>query len=107
MARAAQAVALHQKQTDSNHDLPWGRDPFAIDETDHLPALPGKPKTEPEWILSGIIYHPDDPAAVINGRTVFVGSRVDGAKVANISREAVTLIYDGDTRTLQVNRGKI
>jgi hypothetical protein len=45
--------------------------------------------------LQGIIYKRSNPSAIINGKPVFVGEDVSGAKVVAITTGAVTLNVDG------------
>lgn len=56
-------------------------------------------KTSP-FELSGIIYDPAVPQAIINGRIVKVGDEVDGAKVIAIKEFSVTLKHNNNTITL-------
>lgn len=52
--------------------------------------------------LQGIFYRPDRPAALINGRTVFVGDVVDGFKVMRIDQRSATLVGGGQTNMLKL-----
>lgn len=67
--------------------------------SDPLPAV-----TEPvEWPalkLQGIFYRLSRPSASINGKTVFIGDSVGGAKVVRIERQAVYLEMRGQHKTL-------
>jgi hypothetical protein len=51
--------------------------------------------------LSGILWDPSAPIAVINGHMVQVGQEVDGYQVTAISNDRVSLT-DG-TQTFQLN----
>lgn len=106
----AQQVALHQAKQKAapaidfaRYDsLPWGGDPFRA-----------KPKTKRttnhrqtiSYELSGIIYSPDYPLAVINRKTVGVGDKVGNARVKTIEKTKVILDHNGTELTLTVNRG--
>lgn len=54
-----------------------------------------------EFYLKGIMLHADRPMAIINGRLVAVGERVEGRKVLAISRNGVRL--EGRTALLQIH----
>jgi phosphoglycolate phosphatase-like HAD superfamily hydrolase len=43
--------------------------------------------------LQGILYSATRPAAILNGRTVFVGDRIGDMTIASISQKQVTLLY--------------
>ncbi|HXG46424.1 MAG TPA: hypothetical protein VNO52_02275 [Methylomirabilota bacterium] len=45
----------------------------------------------PALRLQAIFYRPSGASAVINGRTLFQGDRIEGARVIAISRDSVTL----------------
>ena len=52
-----------------------------------------------ELDLSGIIYSPDDPRAIINNDIVRIGDTVGGSEVTDITEEKVTL-SDGEKETV-------
>lgn len=52
--------------------------------------------------IQGIVYDPVNPWAIISGKTVHVGDEVDGMKVSAISRDAITLAGNGQTKQLHV-----
>jgi hypothetical protein len=54
----------------------------AVDATPPKPALPR---------LQGIFYRPARPSAVINGKNVFIGSRVGEFQVLAITQQSVTI----------------
>jgi MSHA biogenesis protein MshK len=51
--------------------------------------------------LKGIIYT-TRPLAIINGKTVTLGDHVDGATVFAIGASSVTLLINGEHKTLQL-----
>jgi hypothetical protein len=62
-----------------------------------------EPSTGPLPKLQGIFYHPSRPSAVINGRTVYVGSRVGDARgsvVLEIGPDSVTVGSRSQTNLL-------
>jgi hypothetical protein len=70
-------------------------------------ALAATPNPEPPKLaapkLQGIFYNPSRPSAVVNGRTVYVGSRVGEARdflVLEITRESVTVGNGSQTNML-------
>jgi hypothetical protein len=54
----------------------------------------------PAFKLQGIFYRANNPSAMINARTVFVGDTIDRATVKSIDRQSVTLVQDGETQVL-------
>lgn len=82
-------------------DLDWGPDPFRM----RAKAKVKKPEVLTTWDLTGIVYAPGHPLAVINKTTVGVGDMVDNAKVVEIDRKQVTLDYRGSQIILTVSKG--
>jgi hypothetical protein len=65
-----------------------------------IPVLPPSP-----FKLQGIVYNPARPWAIMDGKTVYPGSRVDGFLVKEISKDAVTLEgADGSRQKLFLGR---
>ncbi len=64
-------------------------------------SLPPK-ETAPAFRLNGIIYGVANPSAVVNGKAVYVGEKVNGAKVISISRNEVALEINGERKTLSI-----
>lgn len=58
------------------------------------------PETFPTLKLQGLIWDPQRPSVVINGKSLFVGEKVERAKVTAIDEESVTLIWNGQQRVL-------
>lgn len=69
------------------------------------PAPPPEPRPVqfPELKLQGIIYRQNEPAAIINAETYYVGDRVSGAQVVAITRHSVELRMAGVTTLLQLD----
>jgi len=59
-------------------------------------AAPALPK------LQGILYRSDRPSALLNGKTVFVGSRSGEFQVVAITQESVTVVRAGTTNVLSL-----
>ncbi len=69
--------------------------------TNAPPPTPAPPvMAQPEFRLSGIIYSVAQPSAIVNRQTVYVGDRVSGATVVGIDPTRVTLLINGQRRTL-------
>lgn len=58
--------------------------------------------TPPELKLQGIFYRINNPTALINGKTLGVGEKIDGARVVKISPEQVTVERNGQTNVLMM-----
>jgi hypothetical protein len=54
--------------------------------------------------VQGIFYDSAHPWAIVSGKTVYVGDSVDGMRVADISRNSITLIGNGLTNKLLVGQ---
>jgi MSHA biogenesis protein MshK len=54
----------------------------------------------PKLKLQGIFYRPNNPSAMVNGKTLFIGDSIDGAKVTAIEADSVTIEMDGESREL-------
>jgi hypothetical protein len=53
--------------------------------------------------LQGIFYRPNNPSAVVNSRTVFVGDRIANAQVKAIDQRSVTLDCAGEIKVLTLH----
>jgi hypothetical protein len=65
------------------------------------PARPATAKPAP-LKLQSIIYNPTRPSAMVNGKFLFIGDRVQGYRVTAINQETVTLLGDGQTNVLSL-----
>jgi len=54
--------------------------------------------------LEAIFYRPSNPSVVINGKTLFQGGSVAGAKVISIGRDSVTVDIGGTQKVLRITR---
>jgi hypothetical protein len=72
--------------------------PVVAGSTPSTPSSP--PNTFPKLSLQGIYYRPSRPSAVINSKTVFVGDRVQQAKILAIDRYEVTVQWNNEVRVL-------
>jgi hypothetical protein len=71
-----------------------------------MPAATSSPMaTTPAYRLEGIFFRPNRPEAVINGQTVYVGSRLDDARVMAIDHASVTIVTSaGQTNLLALTK---
>ena len=53
-------------------------------------------------MVTGIIYHEENPCAIVRHRVVYEGDTIDGYKVVKINRDEVELEKDGKILTKQV-----
>jgi hypothetical protein len=60
----------------------------------------GTKKTLSQFHISGIIWDPNDPLALVNGEMLRVGSRLGGAKVVKITPRSVIFEMDGEQYTI-------
>lgn len=69
--------------------------------TTNLPAVVAE--APPAWPkLQGIFYRPDRPAALLNGKTVFVGGNSGEFRVAAITQQSVTIVRSGVSNILSL-----
>jgi hypothetical protein len=70
--------------------------------TQDVAAVPVIQQEEPKIVpkLQAVIFDPRRPSAIISGRSVFVGDRVNDFRVVAISQESVTLAGGGQTNVL-------
>jgi len=54
----------------------------------------------PTLKLQGVIWSPSRPSAVINGKSVFVGEKVERALVTAIEQDSVKVTLNGEERVL-------
>lgn len=58
--------------------------------------------TFPNLKVQGIVWQPSRPSVVINGKSLFIGEKIEKAKVIAIDQETVTVIWNGEQRVLTV-----
>lgn len=81
--------------------------PVAINPNDGIPnptvtPEPPTPKPAPPK-LQAIVFSPVRPSVMISGRTLFIGDKLEGLRVAAIDRESVTLVGPGQTNVLTLS----
>ena len=73
-------------------------------ETNSQPAVAVETPKAPELKLQGIFFNPRSPSAVVSGRTVYVGDRVNGFRVLAITPQTVTLGNETQTNALSLSQ---
>jgi hypothetical protein len=63
------------------------------------PATENLPK-DAAYKLQGIFWRPSKPSAVVNGKILYIGDRVEQARVTAIDQESVTLTVNGESKVL-------
>lgn len=63
-------------------------------------VAPASGTTFPNLKLQGVIWNPKRPSAVINGKSLFKGERVERAEVTEITSDSVTVVWKGEERVL-------
>lgn len=58
----------------------------------------------PALALQGLVYDGSNSSAVINGRVLHLGERVEGVQVIMIDRDSVWVELDGQTNRLSLSR---
>lgn len=61
-----------------------------------IPEPPGFPELK----LTGIIYHRTSPSVIVNGKSLFVGESILGARLTEVTPTAATFEFDGEKKTL-------
>ena len=71
-------------------------------------ASAAKPAARPKtWMLNSILHAPGRQRAIINGRLLAVGERIDGARVIAIDRDRVRLSRQGKTIILKLETARL
>jgi hypothetical protein len=71
-------------------------------ETNHAAAVDAASSAIPQFKLQGIVFNPQRPSALINGRVMFVGDRIRDFKVTTIRPDTVVLRGPGRTNVLSL-----
>lgn len=93
------AAPLDPAPLDSARGLPRDRHRGAV-----LAGEPGAEPSLPQLDLSGVIYDPVHPMAIVNGRFVGVGDSVSGVKILRIQRNSIAISFKGGERTIRLNQ---
>jgi hypothetical protein len=74
--------------------------PASTNTTTSVASTEPAPTTSSELKLQGVFYRPSKPSAVINGKTVYRGDKVENARVISIGKRSVTVQVNGETKVL-------
>lgn len=91
IAAQSDQQGIRETQQEEAQGLTWSRDPFLAG---------GAAADLGELTCSGILWDPQQPLALINGRTLGIGEEVEGYRVLEITRDTVTLSDGAQTVTL-------
>ncbi len=58
----------------------------------------------PDLSVSGLVWGSDRPTAIINDKVIRLGEEINGAKVIEISKIGVTVLYNGKLYEIKPNR---
>jgi len=61
------------------------------------------PIDPPSLKVQGVLWGPTKPQAIINRKVISVGETIEGARVAKITREAVTVSFKGQKFTFRIS----
>jgi hypothetical protein len=65
-------------------------------------VVPAAPPAPPPLKLQAVIWIPKQPSAMISGKTVFVGDRIQEFKVTKITQDSATLSGPGGVQELRI-----
>ena len=88
----------------------WSRDPFRAAGDIPLPPPPADAPPAvveaPEPVVDAILFSPERRLAIVNGRTVGIGDRIDASIIVDITRDAILVRPDhgGPVRQLTLTR---
>jgi len=83
--------------------------PVAVIERPDEPNTNGYPvaavtEVEPPSVkLQGIFFNPQNPSAILDGRTVYLGDRVSGYRIMGITPTTVTVVNSTSTNVLSLS----
>lgn len=81
----------------------WGGNPFEIERKSLNNSAPdSSPRAAASHVVSGILWDPQTPSAIVDGHLVNIGSELDGWHVVEIHKDRVILSDGSDTRILTV-----
>jgi len=80
-------------QRERARDLAWERDPFSLGTSGA--AVSGLE-------LSGILWDPTAPVAILNGQMVHVGQECEGYRIVEIAKDRVTVTDGAETFSLSI-----
>ena len=73
---------------------------FAPARKEEITAIAATPAVEfPTLKLQGIFFSENNPAVLINGKTLIKREKISGAQIMDIRRQTVTVQFSGETKT--------
>jgi hypothetical protein len=88
--------------------LPWPREPFKkLDTLKPQQKLSGSPMISPDITIQGIMKVDKHFYALINGRAVKTGDRIDELTIVNIYRDRIIVRRDKELQTYDIYQGRI
>ncbi len=99
----------HWKSTPEDPS-PWRREPFKKPELESKGSTvtrQGIQETAGELSLQGILKSSRNYYAIINGRTVKTGERIDGWTISGITRHNVTVSRNNEKQVYDIFQGRI
>lgn len=88
-------VTAAESLPDPTRPFGYGSSPVVIVEEEELPS------EQVNWHLSGIRISPDDRSAILNGRLLREGEKVDGAELVEI--RPVSVLIDFENKRIRVD----
>lgn len=77
------------------------QEPFAEKAGAEQAVTTGEEKPLPSLTIQGLVWGGRFPQAIINNKVLKVGDIIEGAQVINISKDGVSLLFDGKLYELQ------
>lgn len=96
--RAAQTDPPTKERQRQRASLPWGRDPFFVNEQEN----PEKNVPKPPLVCRGISCMDGEPVALINSAVLREGETIKGYLVEQIAEDSVVLAKGGHRYVLRV-----
>ncbi|MBM3248931.1 MAG: hypothetical protein FJZ10_05905 [Candidatus Omnitrophica bacterium] len=107
------AEAKNDSNSMATYNADVYRDPFIpVIKKEEAVSQQGGPETgaievaPPEFDVKGMIWNTDSPQAIIDGKILRLGDEVKDAKIIEISKEGVKLLFRGRVITAKPKIGK-
>lgn len=71
------------------------RSPFEVEKKDDLEMPPVEDISLGHLKVQGMVWDTEMPQAIINDKVVKVGEVIEGAKILEITKECIYVLYDG------------
>ncbi len=97
LAPAAPRPAAPASAQSSSRFPDWGASPFLVERGSAPSGTAAMPSAR---VLSGILWDPQSPSAIVDNHLIHVGDRVGGWRVQEIRQDRVVLSDGTSTQTL-------